>query len=461
MNYRDLLDGHAVKLEDLLDAREQRAAFQKKLQECFHLPLLSFTLNIAGPIKNFSLADRAFSEGIALISYQCKAHSLSIKKVERHPCAVGYECFFVIDAPAVALKKAMSLLEEQSPLGRLFDLDVLDADGQKISRESVGFSPRKCLLCDRSAFACGRSRAHSIEAIQEKTCEILWEYFSAQYAAKTASHAVKALLDEVNATPKPGLVDRLNNGSHRDMSTRHFMESALALQPYFLQACSYGIHHASCEPSSFLKDLRPLGQQAEVWMLEATRGVNTHKGAIFTMGILCAALGFLYGSSLPYSRSALQNVCRQIALPLEHDFEKMAASSPGTHGETMFQKYQVRGARGEALKGFPTLFETALPSLCDSIRRGFSQNDAGILTLLKILASFEDTNIISRSSYETLSKIHLKCAKILKDSIESQDYIGILTQLDQEMIAQNISPGGSADLLAAAYFLWYVEQETT
>lgn len=449
--------GQPVALQQMLDAREQRLAWQQQLLLQFPMPLLSFTLNIAGPVKVFPLSQRAFEEGLALIHCQCKAHGFPIRHEEQRRQVTGYECCFSIEAAALDIKKVLVSLEDENALGRLFDLDVLDSGGEKISRVALGLPERGCLVCGKPGFACSRARTHTVEALLAVTCATIQTYFQRQTADQVAALAVRALLQEVRTTPKPGLVDQSNNGAHRDMDVGTFECSALALLPYFRRFVLCGMEGSACA-ETLLTALRPIGLEAECAMLRATGGVNTHKGILFSMGILCGALGLCHASGLPPCRETLTRLCRQIAAPLAADFQRITAQNAATNGEELYARHGMRGVRGEALSGFPTLFETALPRLQTLLAQGCSLNDAGSLTLLWILAVAQDTNVVTRSSYRRMEGIQEELCRLLGQNLPVAELLLVAEAMDRAFIAEHISPGGSADLLALAYFLHFLEQ---
>ena len=187
------------------------------------------------------------------------------------------------------LKEAACAIEDGTELGRLFDMDVLAPDGGKLDRPT----PRTCLICERPAKDCARSRTHTVAELQRRTHELLTEAINTHDAQTAASLAVRALLYEVCTTPKPGLVDRVNSGSHKDMDIFTFMSSSAALWPYFAQCVRVGRDTAARPAPETLAALRWPGKLAEGTMLSATGGVNTHKGAIFSLGLACAAVGRL------------------------------------------------------------------------------------------------------------------------------------------------------------------------
>ena len=180
-------------------------------------------------------------------------------------------------------------LEDRCKIGRLLDLDVLDSRGEKAERQAMGLSARQRLVCGDPAWACARSRRHGIPELWQRTEAILREAFARQDGQTVAQLACRSLLYEVCVTPKPGLVDRQNSGDHRDMDLFTFLNSAPALFPYFERCVRQGWKET--EPEALFPPLRWEGKLAEQAMLAATGGVNTHKGAIFSMGLCCAALG--------------------------------------------------------------------------------------------------------------------------------------------------------------------------
>jgi len=287
-------------------------------------------------------------------------------------------------------------------------------------------------------------------------------FFEMQYAKRTALSASTALLYEVSATPKPGLVDRVNSGAHHDMDFFTFQSSAEALLPYFEEFVLYGLEHRQEEPSEFLTGIRPIGVRAENAMLAATGGVNTHKGAIFSMGILCTAYGYLYESPKK-SQSVEMNgqicrVCMEIASPFLEDFREVTRENAKTAGQKLYAEYGITGVRGEAAFGFPTVFKTALPYFRTCRSEGCSINDAGVLALVKIMAELADTNVMHRSSYAEGIEIRERMRALSEKGLSASEMIAEVSKLDCEFIRRNISPGGSADLLALTYFVSMMEE---
>ena len=182
------------------------------------------------------------------------------------------------------------------------------------------------------------------------------------------------------------------------------------------------------------------------------------------MGILCVALGWLYGRDLPRKEERIRDTCREIGSPVMKELTDLKESREGerklTHGEELYLKYGIGGVRMETALGYPALFETALPELRRLVSLGFSLNDAGVLTLMKILSETDDTSLISRCGYEKACAYRKKAGELTAEGLEGMDYERILRDLDREMIRDHASPGGSADLLAMTYFLYFMETGT-
>ena len=426
---------------EILEAREQRVQRQKELLAQFSSPLLCFTLNIPGPDKEGALAERGFQLGNRLLKQYLKQRS--ILHFEQRCTAAGWEAFYCVDIPAEELKEITVFLEDKTPGGRVFDMDVLTADGRKLDRGSR----RKCLLCGNDAAICGRSRSHSLEDLYQKTLSLLEEGICDEIARL----AVQSLLCEVYATPKPGLVDQANNGSHTDMDLMLFVRSSAVLWRYFRQSTKIGLDGGN--PPQVFEKLRQAGLEAEKTMFSATGGVNTHKGAIFSLGILCGAAGMLPPEGWEYPM-ALSRQCAALAKGLvRKDYEFM--QTPATAGEKLFEQYGITGARGQAEAGFPAAFRVGLPVLEEGMEKGLSFNDALCAALLHIIATTWDTNLIKRGGMAAYGQIQAVLQRLLR--AEPFPKPEIIAQLDAAFIKQNLSPGGSADLLSATCFIYFLK----
>lgn len=442
-------------LQEILDAREQRAAKQKTLLEQYGKTLLCFTMNIPGPEKWSRDVAIGFYLGCWFLEDALRGRKILYK--ERITKNSGCEAYYVVDIPPRQLKEMVMELEEIDPVGRLFDMDVMTLEEGKISRKDLGHGPRKCLICDNDAAICARTRAHGLDALKNATGFYLYVAAREFLTEYVASRAYFALYQEVSTTPKPGLVDKKNTGAHQDMTIRHFFASANALRDYFAKAVETGFLTRDNAPEETFQKLRPLGKDAEKKMYETTRGVNTHKGAIFSMGLLCAAAG-----RLSPDRWQVENLLQECAAMcrgvVAKDFDGVTEENAKTAGERLYAKYGITGVRGQAEAGFPAVSKVGLPVLLEGLNKGISFNDACCAVLLHILAATDDTNLIHRSDRETQLQIKDRIAAMLKDT--PYPTVEQLDALDEEFIQKNLSPGGSADLLALTLLVYFLRTET-
>lgn len=425
-------NGREVTLSQVLAAREERVMEQQRMLTQWRCPVISFVMNIAGPVKDSPLVRRGFSEGIRLLEKALPTEAvLETKLTHNDTGSVG---MYAVNLDAGTLKSICIAIEESSSLGRLFDMDVLDVNGQKLDRPNS----RSCIVCGAPGKNCAARRAHDVPTLQAVTGQILTDYF----AEAIADAAVQSLLEEVSLTPKPGLVDRRNNGSHKDMDLSIFIASAHALRSYYRECFTIG---TQMPQNDIFPALREAGLRAEQAMYQATKGVNTHKGAIFTMGILCGSIGALFAADPHFDTGA---IFRQAAHICAASLEKELANASGnTAGEQLYLSHGIAGARGEAAKGFPSV-QQALGFYHKQITSGAEKNEALLRTLLHLIAFVEDTNLLHRGGPDGAKWAALAAASILPSPTTSQ-----LEALDDAFISKNLSPGGCADLLAAVIFL--------
>ncbi|QHP80753.1 triphosphoribosyl-dephospho-CoA synthase CitG [Pectobacterium odoriferum] len=263
-----------------------------------------------------------------------------------------------------------------------------------------------------------------------------------------------ALTMEVMLTPKPGLVDCANNGSHRDMDVALFQTSIQAISPWFRHFTEVGYQHASVPLAQLLSQVRPIGIACEQAMLSATKGVNTHKGGIFAFGLLCSAAGWLAGRG---ERVTQRSLCDSVAI-MCHDVvrnELETCSGAATAGEHLYQRHGLTGARGEAASGFNTVCQYALPALHQTIATGEGDETALLRTLLVLMAHNPDTNVVSRGGMDGLAFVQDYARRLLAGPLDRQ----ALREMDDALIARNLSPGGSADLLALTWLLYHYPAE--
>nr|WP_317362137.1 citrate lyase holo-[acyl-carrier protein] synthase [uncultured Blautia sp.] len=457
--------GPAITLAEILDAREHRAWIQQELLLQKPASLLSFTLNIAGPVKVTPFTKWLYHLGCRLIQRGIQKLDGTILEMREEKKDTGWEGFFSLSLSPEIIKSYLVEQELQHPLGRLFDFDLLRPDGSKVSRQELGFSARTCLICGNPAFSCGRSRTHSAQELQAKTTEMIQDFYTERMSVHIGMLMQKALLYEVNTSLKPGLVDRLHNGSHKDMCIDTFVQSAYALTPYFIECAKTGLAFEGSDtelPDLFLK-LRTLGIQAESTMLQATKGINTHKGIIFSGGIFCGAAGYAASAHMADFKDSkfpelMASICENMLSGLLDDYQNITLSTARTHGEKLYAHYGITGIRGEAAKGFPHVFKYGFPAFQKALETLSSLNKAGLIALLYYVGNTEDTNLIIRSDYETSSRIQHALSAFSKTA-DYEEQLEILPALDTFFVSRNISPGGSADMLALTYFLYFLSEK--
>jgi triphosphoribosyl-dephospho-CoA synthase len=268
--------------------------------------------------------------------------------------------------------------------------------------------------------------------------------------ARWARLAAQALLQEAELTPKPGLVDRRGSGAHRDLTLDIMRRSVQAIEPFFAEMAVLAARHPSLQV--LREGLAGIGRRAEKAMLQATHGSNAHKGAIWAIGLLTAAAT---QTESPVDLCSLTWRAAEIARCPDR-----AAPQLISHGQVMEQKYGVAGAKGEAREGFPTVVCSGLPMLRRRRLEGASEDHARLDALLAIMSVLDDTCLLFRGGIAALTAAKQGARTALREGgSATPSGIQRLLALDKELLRRNASPGGSADLLAATFFLDSVASE--
>ena len=288
--------------------------------------------------------------------------------------------------------------------------------------------------------------------------------------------ATQALQAELDTTPKPGLVDKDNNGAHRDMDHALMQLSINTLHPYFVRLAFLGF--ADTLPSHTV--IRDAGIEAEKAMLEATNGVNTHKGALFSMGLAVVAAAYEEKKAAANKEERGKEREEEYLSSLQLTIKALAASFPdtsGTHGSKAKQLSNgtttIKGALDNAREGYEKLFAEWLPFYNE--RRKSHDAHALHKTLLRIMCDLDDTNVIYRTNVATAEEVKQearallasfeeayaaedkeKCASAIEEKCASAELLA-LKDMDRRYTERNISPGGAADMLSLTVFIGSIQ----
>lgn len=284
--------------------------------------------------------------------------------------------------------------------------------------------------------------------------------FDTKFCEDISEIAINSMLLEVSATPKPGLVDRNNSGAHKDMDFYTFMKSSASQVHTFYKCALEGLKFEGKDKRELLKLIRPIGIEGENKMFKATNGVNTHKGLIFSLGVIAAATGLQYRETQKNMKA--EDICHKVTEIAEgivsRELGNLKNKEALTYGEKLFKNHGIKGIRGEVESGFPTVRDYSLPLLKELMEGKESINDNLVQVLLHLMTVVEDVNILGRHGIEQLeyTKMAAKEALVLGGIFTEKGREKIL-KLDEEFIKKNISPGGAADLLAVTLMLYFLE----
>jgi holo-ACP synthase / triphosphoribosyl-dephospho-CoA synthase len=354
-------------------------------------------------------------------------------------------------------------------VGRAIDVDLTDLQGQPVSSQIL----KPCLLCDQPALVCMRAQTHPYQELRAALTARMTAYLAQQQQAQVckqlAGAAIKASLYEIAVSPKPGLVDRFDQGAHQDMDYFTFLDSSAALSGYFEELAVAGYTFTTADFTQALPLIREIGLKMEAAMFRATAGVNTQKGLIFLLGLALFASAQTMAQQGRFRaercRKVIAAICRNLVQrELGVAGDGAAARDAPSHGECCFQHYGMAcgGVRQEAEAGLPAVFEQGLPELraqlaTTSGRIPAAQMNAALTrTLLRLMTVVQDTNILYRQDLQTLQTLQQKTHQVL-DAGQPEEAQARYADLIAYCRNHQISPGGSADLLAVTVFMYFVE----
>lgn len=305
-----------------------------------------------------------------------------------------------------------------------------------------------------------------MEKIDQKKSQLI-KNKTIDWAHQLAIYAQQALLYEAVLFPKPGLVDPVDNGAHDDMDIYTLMDSISCLYGGFHKFALKGLSWDE-NPRELFHVLRTIGIDLERRMFRETKNVNTHKGAIFSMGIFLAAAGMVLQEYLDYydefpifeerDTEKVFHVIRNMTKGLvADDFKDIHHKKHLTHGEKLYLKYGFTGIRGEAEAGYPIIKNIILPRMRSQDKQ-YSIKSRLHEILFLIMATVDDSNVVHRGGIEALDLVKREANNLLeKVNFKKENACELIDKMNDLLVEKNISPGGSADLLSVSIFLGKLE----
>lgn len=457
-------------IEELLLAKDRRRELRMQRLErgCV---TLSFNLNIPGLPKSNDHFHAFFTTCLHELQDYLLSHRIVIDKETIHCATDAAGDFFLADIidsdySAIQIKKRCEIFETKHPVGRLLDVDVVDEKGEPVSSGKA----KTCFFCNAApAIYCMRKQAHDYAAMRMKVELEISKYQESKkknrLCKQLAILATQSLLHEVALAPKPGLVDRFDEGSHSDMDFSTFLNSTAALSVSFRKIADFGYTFTGEDLKEALPNLRLLGLEMEADMFAETHGVNTHKGAIFLLGFSIFVSAYLLARD-SFTNEAFVSVIQKMNGDLvARELGKKLYLGQETHGEECFRKFgkKGQGIRGEIQAGMPCVFQKALPVLHQHFDSEKILNDKLLNTglthaLLAIISQNDDSNILYRKGEEALEELKNRAIVCMGKYGES-DFDADYASLIEFCRDKKISPGGSADLLAVSYFMYGVNRQ--
>ena len=324
----------------------------------------------------------------------------------------------------VLIKKQMVSIEDHHELGRFIDLDVYDKEGTITFREQK----RKCIICDNQASVCIRNHNHSNNEIMG----IIEKKVKAFYEKNISQILNQSIMEELNLDPKFGLVTPYTSGSHPDMNYELMIKAKEAIIPYLMEM--FYETFKNMKENDLVINLQNIGKSAETAMFKATKGINAYKGLIFNLGLMISSIGYKLSR---YEKRTIFEISQSFAKQLFLNYDYSSKS----YGDKAFLEHSIKGVRGEALSGFSTV-KKALNKLVDL------SSYSKIKTLIYLIINSEDTSMYQRAgSFERYLSVKKMFAEL--DLNNAKD----IKRINDYCIANNLSFGGSADLLVLTIFI--------
>jgi len=414
-------------MNKILEAREERAEHIKKLmQDNPHKTVVVLKKNVVGTNKNpvhMMFICNYFNEIVL------KTFSGKVIEYGKRRSFDGDYCFYVINELGTQVKERTIEIEESCRLGRIIDIDVYHE--KSISRRDMSCEMRKCLICDDYAHICARNKTHSPEEILGKIEEIIEEFLT-DYLTKLS---IQAIYQELELHPKFGLVSHRDTGSHKDMNYQTFINSAFAIRKHISQYIQQGF-----SKTIDYDKLQKIGISAEKKMFKATNNVNTHKGLVYLLGVFLPALTktIIRGEDENYLKALIIEISSQIVGDY-YDTVKDKNKENLTNADIIYLNHGLKGVRGESLKGLDLIF--TIPTYDD-----FDVDVVNHEYLIQLMSKLDDTTIIHKNNLSTLRDVQNDMKKLIAQGGYKNNK-KMFTDISTLYKLNNISPGGSADML--------------
>jgi holo-ACP synthase CitX len=336
-------------------------------------------------------------------------------------------------------KRSALVIEAETPAARLLDVDVYRPDGFQVDRAGLGLPPRCCLVCAEPARECILLRRHSNTELVERVDSLLRPFVNPPRGIlpePLAAHLRMGALRELDLTPKPGLVDRQDSGSHADLSYAGMRVSAELLPLYFddILRC-----HQKQRP---LRDFVQAGIDAENRMTREIRS-NAHKGYIFLSGLVLMAACASDGQA-----DVLRRKISEIAIGFFAHF-----GCPDSHGAGIRDRHGLGGIRAEAEQGLPAVFEHGWPKYREALEAGWDPEHANFYLMAVLMQRVEDTTAIRRCGLEGLARLRRDGSRLQRLLEQQQAPEPMLAALNQEYRSSGLTMGGVADCMALIFAL--------
>lgn len=409
-----------MEINDILVCREEKSNLIKNYIPKYQVVTLK--ANIVGSNKNLK-------EAYILLSYFDLLIPNNYIKKEIIDNSDGPFIIYLFDNNK-SMKDDMVLLEQNNELGRFVDIDVYYKNDVSLNRGYL----RKCYLCDNPAFVCGRNKTHTLEQLNNYISENVFKFL-----LKTIDEICnESMYEELNIHPKFGLVTPYSNGSHKDMNYETMEKAIKSIKPFFLEMFKVG--YACNNIETIFSNVRKIGITAEKQMFLDTNGINAYKGLIFALGLVVTstAIKFTLLNQNQTVFDFVKQMCKGIC-------EELKIGSD-TYGKKAYQTYGIKGARKEAEEGFSIVKEVINNFKLDN-------KQSYIEALCYLIYKIDDTVLLKRCN--SLEKYY-NVKQMFKDFKYDKNKIN---ELNDYCIKNNLSFGGSADLLVVSIFLKKINQK--